>query len=105
MHAIIQSVTQHLASGSTHCILEACPEVAAYYTAITTPYFTGKVETYLENAAAAKPRPMRGREAVWLPWSPAEVNKHYIPMQHLTEPVMLYPHLARPGVSICSCSS
>lgn len=91
MHAIIQCVEHSLQQSQP-----VCSDLDAYVTYVTAPYFSGSLSDYLALAATAVPRPLKASNQYW------QLNSG---PDRITESVLLYPHLLRKGVSVCSCSS
>lgn len=103
MHAVIRQTEASLrgvSSAETTTFNCGVPCVQQYLAAITSPFFKGSSDAYMHYSTCALPRQTRARDVVWAFEEPVGAAN-----DALTEPVTLYPHLFRPGVSVCSCSS
>lgn len=92
MHAMIA----HAQSGSDR----SAELMQCYFKSITTPYYQGTPQQYLDEAAhvVCGEQPHQARS-----WALDPTQT--VLMSSITEPVSLYPQSARMGISICSCSS
>lgn len=98
MHAVIRSVEEAVSRGSTVQAgsFHRIEAVEAYLDAVSKPFTTMSPHQYAEYALTATVRQQRARSETWN-WSRDS--------EAVTEPLSLYPHLSRPGVTFCSCSS